>query len=135
MLKVDYIKVEGTAKYAYYVECCVSILCKKQPSPILFPARIDTGADITCIPQAFIPEEYLPLKRENTALIRGCTGVVTRENTYACTLHLAGSGRNVFRPSYGVLITNSNVGLIGMDILKHCNMLFVNERWQIARRS
>ncbi len=134
MIKVNYIKMEGTAVYAHYVECYISMLCKKQPSPILFPARIDTGADITCIPRSFIPEEYLLIKQD-AILIRGCVGKIMRADTYTCTLHIAGSERNVFRPSRGVCVTDSDIGLIGTDILKHCNMLFVNDRWQIARRS
>jgi len=90
---------------------------------VIFDARIDTGADITCIPRTYA-SKLGPLILGNPITVRGHDGNVNRVWTYRLTISILSypdNGRlRSYRPEKGVLLTDSNIGLIGMDIIGVC---------------
>lgn len=120
-----YEKKSGVACFAPYVGVVISSLAEQNPPDsaelrVVFDARIDTGADITCIPKAYA-SKLGPLILGNPITVRGHDGNVTRVWTYRLTISILAypdNGRlRSYRPEKGVLLTDSSIGLIGMDIL------------------
>ena len=114
-----YEKQTGTACFAPYVDISISALTGRKSLDVTFKARIDTGADITCIPgsQAKL---LMPLLLGRPVLIRGHDGKVKRARTHLVILSVQGnSGKEskIYRPERGVLLTDSDIGLIGMDVI------------------
>jgi len=116
-LTVGLAKQEGTACQAYYLDVKLSSLGGAR-STGTFKARIDTGADITCIPSGEA-KKLMPLILGKPVLIRGHDGSVERARTHLAILSILDEKKVVWneRPSRGFLLTDSSVGLIGMDIL------------------
>jgi hypothetical protein len=125
-----YEKKSGVACFAPYVGVIISSLAEQNPDTVVFDARIDTGADITCIPKAYA-NKLGPMILGNPITVRGHDGNVTRVWTYRLTisilaypdvLPLLGGTRRLksYRPEKGVLLTDSSIGLIGMDIIGVC---------------
>jgi hypothetical protein len=109
-----YEKKTGVACFAPYVSVVISSLAEQ---------NIDTGADITCIPRAYA-SKLGPLILGNPITVRGHDGNVNRVWTYRLTISVLSypeDGRlKSYRPEKGVLLTDSNIGLIGMDIIGTC---------------
>lgn len=116
-LVAHFTKEEGTACFAPYVDITVSNLIGRK-SKTSFKARIDTGADVTCVPMKQA-KHLMPLLLGRPMLIRTHAGQVKREQTYLMAISIQmGDGKyKSFRPGRGVLLTDSAIGLIGMDIL------------------
>ena len=124
----SYEKQTGTACFAPYVDVTISALTGRKSVDASFRARIDTGADITCIPtnQAVA---LMPLLLGRPVLIRGHDGGVTRAKTHLVIISVHGypdeNQVQSYRPERGVLLTDSDMGLIGMDIIsKHWKVTF-----------
>jgi len=123
-----YEKQEGTACFAPYVNVSISALTGRKSVETTFKARLDTGADITCIPGTHA-KELMPLLLGRPVRIRGHDGAVKRARTHLVIISVHGypDGDQVgaFRPERGVLLTDSDIGLIGMDIIsKHWKIIF-----------
>lgn len=124
-----YDKQTGTACYAPYVDVTISALTGRKSVDVSFKARIDTGADITCIPSNQA-KTLMPLLLGRPLLIRGHDGKVKRARTHLVVLsiHSYSNGHEVrksYRPDRGVLLTDSDIGLIGMDVIsKHWRLVF-----------
>jgi hypothetical protein len=118
-------KLAGTVCPAPYVVITISSLTGRKSVDIGFKARIDLGADITCIPRNQA-EKLMPLSHGKPVLIRGHDGSVTKGWTYLMTvsIHSYPDEEQVksYRPERGVLLTDSDIGLIGMDIIKYCKL-------------
>jgi hypothetical protein len=128
-----YEKKSGVACFAPYVGVILSSLADHVPPSngrieqntdnIVFDARIDTGADITCIPKAYA-NKLGPMILGNPITVRGHDGNVTRVWTYRLTISILAypdeSRLRSYRPEKGVLLTDSSIGLIGMDIIGVC---------------
>lgn len=108
----EFEKIKGHYCHAPYIECLIE---GKE-----FVARIDTGADITCIPASFIPDKSPFL---NSTTISGNSGLSESVWTRKVTIKIDGIGE--FTPERGVLKREGNVGLIGMDILNQCELHMV----------
>ena len=118
-----YEKKSGVVCFAPYVSIIISSLAEQNTDTVVFDARIDTGADITCIPRAYAGK-LGPLILGNPITVRGHDGIVNRVWTYRLTISIMsypddGSLKS-YRPERGVLLTDSNIGLIGMDIIGNC---------------
>ena len=118
-----YEKKSGVACFAPYVGVIISSLAEQNPDTVVFDARIDTGADITCIPKAYA-NKLGPMILGNPITVRGHDGNVTRVWTYRLTISILAypdeSRLKSYRPEKGVLLTDSSIGLIGMDIIGVC---------------
>ena len=118
-----YEKKSGVACFAPYVGVIISSLAEQNPDTVVFDARIDTGADITCVPKAYA-NKLGPMILGNPITVRGHDGNVTRVWTYRLTISILAypdeSRLKSYRPEKGVLLTDSSIGLIGMDIIGVC---------------
>ena len=118
-----YEKKSGVACFAPYVGVIISSLAEQNPDTVVFDARIDTGADITCIPKAYA-SKLGPLILGNPITVRGHDGNITRVWTYRLTISILAypdEGRlKSYRPEKGILLTDSSIGLVGMDIICVC---------------
>ena len=132
-----YEKHEGTTCSAPYVDVTISALTGRRSVYASFEARIDTGADITCIPvnQA---KMLMPLLLGRPVLIRGHDGSIKRTRTHLVVVSVHGyPDRNQpksYRPERGVILTDSDIGLIGMDIIsKYWKLTFdgVSQRFSV----
>ena len=130
ILSVYNITLSGTICEAPYV------LCRLREYGIVreFWARIDTGADITCIPELAISVMHKPVKK---VLHRGHDGVAHRSQTYSATILLLGTrGHIAVSPARGVLLTKSPIGLIGMDVIRpHLDVSLVNGKAKVRVRA
>lgn len=120
VLDKPYEKQSGTACFAPYVDVSISALTGRASADISFKARIDTGADITCIP-ASQAKTLMPLLLGRPLLVRGHDGSIKRVRTHLVILSIHGypekGQHKIYRPERGVLLTDSETGLIGMDII------------------
>lgn len=118
-------KLQGTACYAPYIWMTISSLTDREiENDCGFWARIDTGADITCVPVE-IGKKLMPLLLGRPVLVRGHNGKVVRAKTHLCTTTIYSEDRILTksrRLERGVLLTDSNIGLLGQD--------FRNENWK-----
>jgi hypothetical protein len=115
-------KKTGVACFAPYVSTSVTVLDKESR---VFDSRIDSGADITCIPR-FAIKDIEPLLLGNPITVRGHDGNVSKVWTYKATIKLhgyPGDGVKTYNPERGILLTDSHIGLIGMDILRNFNLM------------
>lgn len=133
-----YEKHEGTACFAPYVDVSISALTGRKSTDCSFKARIDTGADITCIPVSQA-KMLMPLLLGRPILVRGHDGRIKRERTHLVIISVHGNADEnqlkSYRPERGVLLTNSEIGLIGMDIIsKYWKVIFdgVSQRFSVA---
>lgn len=111
---------------APYVKVEMRALAGWNPSTVNFMARIDTGADLTCVPR-IQAEKLMPLPLGKPVLVSGHDGRVKRLPTYRVIISIPGypdeNQLESYRPERGVLLTDSSVGLIGMD---------VGKRWKLT---
>jgi hypothetical protein len=119
-----YEKVVGTAVAAPLVDVGIAGLVSGSPE-VQFTARIDTGADISCVPRS-AAEKLMPLLLGRPVLVRSHDGSVCRAWTYRVSLTVYGwpdeDVASAYRPSKGVLLTDSEIGLIGMDIIREWDL-------------
>jgi len=116
----SYEKQTGTACFAPYVDVSLSGLTGRKTLNTTFKARIDTGADITCIP-ASQANALMPLLLGRPVVVRGHDGKIKRTKTHLVILSIHGDPGTeqaiAYRPERGVLLTDSDIGLIGMDVI------------------
>jgi len=121
-----YEKRGRSACSAPYISIGISSLTGKKSGEVNLDARIDTGADITCIPRMYA-NTLGPLMIGNPLTIRGHDGTIKRVWTYRMVISMRGYPDENFakscRPERGVLLTDSDIGLIGMDIIGNCRKL------------
>jgi len=126
-----YEKQTGTACFAPYVDVSLSALTGRKSLNVTFKARIDTGADITCIP-ASQASALMPLLLGRPVIVRGHDGKIKRTKTHLVILSIYGNSKTeqakTYRPERGVLLTDSDIGLIGMDVIsKYWKVIFDGE--------
>ncbi len=102
-----------------------TLLSSRKSLSVSFKARLDTAADLTCIPRAQA-KKLDPLLYGRPILIRHYNGDVEKEHTRRVTIAICGypdeKQMRTYRLEKGVLLTDSDIGLIGMDILKYWDM-------------
>ena len=122
----SYEKQAGTVCFAPYVNVTISTLTGQESTNISFKARLDTGADITCIPKKQA-EKLSPLLSGRPLPVRGHDGSVKRVRTYLMIVSIHcypdEDQSKSYRPERGVLLTDSDIGLIGMDI--------ISQHWEV----
>ena len=90
----------------------LSVLHPQNPNNLTqVTGKIDTGADITTIPETLLLHLGIPPCREVIAI--GFDDVETRRRTYLVNLSIAG----VTHPFQEVMATSGNQVLIGRDLL------------------
>ena len=110
---INFTKLKGTAEYAPIMNMKVEGF-GLEDEPVAVQARIDTGADITCVPVELV-RHLLPAEHGKPVLIRGHDGSLKRCSTYKMAKVI--EGRRII-PERGILLTESTIALIGMDILR-----------------
>lgn len=85
-----------------------------------FKARIDTGADISVIPNQVLP---IGVTLKNPITIR--TGINNIDKIWTKDVEIKIPELGIFRPLFGVLSSDFSTGLIGMDILGLCELQMV----------
>ena len=114
------------ASFAPYVSVSISSSMDREPADITFKARLDTGADITLSPRIYASKLELPLN--NRITIRG-NGNISRVRTYRMAIYILGyPDKSLVRyiPKTGVLLTDSDTGVIGMDIISRCKKIILD---------
>lgn len=81
-----------------------------------FVARIDTGADVTVIPERFLGG----FKVSKRVSVKSHNG--SRETVWAYKGWVTVVGKTIYLDK--VLVRSDNLGLIGMDVLEHFTMFF-----------
>jgi len=110
-------KLEGTVCHTCYVNARIWSLESRKRN-LFFKARVDLGADITCVPLR-IAKKLFPLPIVSPYLMRLADGRVRRVLTYKVNVDVEGTvGMKSYRPERGLILIDSEVGLIGMDIIK-----------------
>lgn len=124
-----YEKKEKTACLAPYVTISIASLAGQKALDNVFDARIDTGADITCIPRIYA-SALGPLILGNPLKVRSHDGTINQVWTYRMIIYIQGypdiNKIRSYHPERGILLTDSNIGLIGMDIISKCQKLTFN---------
>lgn len=115
--------VPRTSYPAAYLNVSISALTGRGSEHINFKARVDTGAEISCIPESQA-KMLMPLLPGRPICVRAHDGTVKRARTHLVIISIHSypddDQLKSYRPERGVLLTNSDVGLIGMDIIgKH----------------
>ena len=116
VLELMFVKVAGSCQNAPCVEMFITnAIGKRSPK---FIARIDTGADISCIPKEVF-RHIMPCMWGIPVLIRDREGDAKRERTFRITLNILDGVQTYKRisPPRGVLIREGTTGLLGMDII------------------
>lgn len=128
LLIASYEKLDGTQCLAPYVDVSVSALTgSKQAEDVVFKARLDTGADATLIPYEYV-RHFQPLPQAKPRLFRLSGGKIKRCSMYMLMVSIHGDQDiRTFRLTEGVLLNDSPIGLIGMDILRYLDVRFHNE--------
>lgn len=133
-----YEKLPGTACFAPYLEVSISSLTGQRAAGIS-KARIDSGADISSIPRNQV-KTLMPLPPGKQVLVRAHDGTIKRANTHLVTISVYGypgeEQVESYQPERGVLLTDSNTGLIGMDIIsEYWNLILdgVSQEFSVER--
>lgn len=134
-LPLVYENIYGMTCKAPMVEISVTRLLDGKASSRCM-ARIDTGADVTCIPRRlFLDIRPLPMGR--SFLIRGHGGKVGREWTKYGVINLW-NGRHIYksvRPARGFLVQDDECpALLGMDVLSHFRLEGEGSDWKLLPR-
>ena len=91
---------------------------------VTFKARLDTGADMTCIPKSQA-KKLMPLLRARTVLVSAHNGNCEESRTHQLTVSVHGEEViKSYRPAGGVLLVDCDAGLIGMDIMENWRVTF-----------
>lgn len=80
---------------------------------VVIPAKVDSGADISALPQQSIDQLHLPMT--SRLFVQGYDGISHEVATYAVHIELAGAR---FRVSEAIS-THESFALLGRDILNH----------------
>ena len=99
-----------------------------------FPMVLDTGADLSLLPQ-FILDLHYPCLRGDELTIECTTGNVI-QRTYMGKLYLF-TGHKVFHsvmPQEGFLATDREYGLLGMDVIRDLVIILDFPNCTILRR-
>jgi len=133
ILEVAFQRVEGTECYAPYVDATAWDMFIEGGSSEVFKMRVDSGADISCIPgEAVAGLEFM---RGRSCRVRSADGGIRRVKARMVTLGIQnGDDTWIFRPRDGVLVTRSDIGLLGMDILGQLSMLMMDETVILERK-
>ena len=117
----------NTAREAHYIYGKVSCITNKEKTTDLIPMRIDTGADVTCIPKKYV-KDIEPLITKQKALVRNHDGGCNRVFFKHAIIHLPCTEYDWIQiiPDHGILLTDSEIGLIGIDVLDNMNYMSVN---------
>jgi hypothetical protein len=110
---------KGTKFLAPYLDVIISPLGMQDSDGVAFDARLDLGADISCIPLVYANQlDPMPFGQIK---IRGYDGITIRKETYRMTIGILGYPDNnkvkYYRSESGVILTDSSIGLIGLDII------------------
>jgi hypothetical protein len=87
--------------------------------------RIDTGSDLTVIPEEIFPVNSPIVKELNTRL---SSGDVYRRDTFKVPLKI---GEVSFDLLEGVFTTTSEIGFLGLDILRSFRFTLEGERYTL----
>ncbi len=120
ILEVNFLKIAGTVESAPFVDARIANPNGKWGSNT-FRARIDTGADISCIPRAALGDDWI-LPSAKPVFTRDFTGESNRLRAYRVRFAIMDRKENIFWEkllSRGILLTNGPTGLLGMDVLKY----------------
>jgi len=125
LLLASYELLEGTRRYGPYVDCSVfaSGFSRLKSKETIFKARIDSGSDITCIPREYATR-LMPLEEGKRVQFRGATGKTTSvclKKLYV-EIHFQNGHTERYRPARGVVIRDSDIGMIGLDILNQLDI-------------
>ena len=111
-MEKQYEQIEGHVESNPYLNCHIN--------GHHFKCRIDTGADISVIPEDVIPIESSCGKR---VTINGHKGIPEKIWTKKVKIDIDELG--TFAPERGVLSRKGITGLIGMDIIRQCELHMV----------
>jgi len=119
MARKPYERKKRTKFFAPYLDVNISPLWTQDSDGVAFDARLDLGADISCIPLACVSQlDPIPF---GYISIRGYDGITIRKETYRMTIGILGYPDNnkvkYCHLENGVILTNSSIGLIGLDII------------------
>jgi len=100
-----------------------------------FYARLDTGADISIMPESFLGVGRPNLYRGPLDLYSAMGDIIAKKVTpMSCEIEIIGI-TEIFKPVNGVLASDKrSTGLIGMDILTECIVYLYNGGGVICRR-
>ena len=128
-------RLHGRAAYAPYLDCCISAFPGMEvPASATFLGRVDTGADLTVVPRcATIDLPPIPIVR--SVFIRMGDNKTQRTRTHLLEVGIKNADGVYERFSLpgGVLLMDGDVGIIGMDILNHFDILMVGGIWVMER--
>ena len=130
IVEKNYEKKNGLVYPAPYVTILLSTKGYNL-DPFIADARIDTGADFSCVPVEYA-RKLGPLIMAKPVNVRGYSGEIKRVCTYRIEITILGypcnAKKRIFHLDRGVLLTDSNIILLGMDILKDCRkVIFDND--------
>ncbi len=92
-----------------------------------FPARIDTGADVTIVPATALREITPdPFQIGIVNLVYADGRLERGVKTFACSICVEGLG--ILQSRCGIIPKNVEKGLLGMDILRNCKFYMEGER-------
>ncbi len=83
------------------------------------PMLLDTGADVTLLPQAFVEQLGISINSANSYQLMGFDG--TKSNAPSVELDVIFLSR-AFKGRF--LVVNQACGLIGRDVLNHVSLIF-----------
>ena len=104
-------KKSGVACFAPYVSTSIIVGNKES---VVFDSRIDSGADITCVPRSMVDKLGPPLLGIPIT-VRGHDGNTHKVWTYKVMIKLHGYPEECiksYNPDRGILLTEFTIGLI-----------------------
>lgn len=115
-----YCKVEDSKFPGPHVNVKVSSIDStgKQMYSKVYKARVDSGADLTVVPRSAV--SAIPLDRKSGLTIRGPSGRVETIPSFCVVVHMLDRCGNIIHtgtPRSGVMLTEGDHGLLGIDIL------------------
>lgn len=130
IVRLDMLRLEHSVQEAPVATVCVMNSIGKRSSK--FMARIDTGADITCVPEKCATEILLPcFKKVNMHLSDGRRAL---ERTRRAWIEVWSDEQRfcLVLPEQGVLLWGEEFGLLGMDVLKSLHIEGSQGQWQLS---
>ena len=132
VLEINFQLLPNTTRYAPYVP--ISVIgdhCKSK----VFEMRVDTGADITILPEEMLEGMSFRTSSKGSVRIMNITGKVARAVCKEATINIHGDSIWSFTPPDGVLIKDHpQYGLLGMDVLGHMVLHMENEKLTLIRK-
>lgn len=135
VLNLMFVKVPGACVEAPCVEISITGYTGKQSSKII--ARIDTGADISCIPKSLF-RQIMPVLQGPHVLIRDHQGSISRERTFLGSIDLW-DGKKFYmsvKLKRGFVVQDMHdTALVGMDvILPYFRLEGEGRNWRLIPR-